>query len=208
MSHHKSVLSTILQHHLHNCQHQPHHITPRQRRRDTTGRRASITPTKVETMRVYKVRLVPTFYFILYTYYVLESTEPRHTVKGVYPSSQCRYFRFDTSRRLSFRPSKEGSTPSYQFSRHHSCFDVVRRVYPSSSHHHSCFNVVRWVYPSSSRRYSRFNMRRVYPSSLHHYSCFNVVRWVYPSSSRRDSHFDAVRRSAPPFCDIIPILTK
>jgi len=149
MSRHKSVLPTILRHHLHNYQHQPHHITPGQRRRDTIGRRASITPTKVETMRVYKVRLVPTFYFILYTYYVLESTEPRHAVRGVYPSSRCRYFRFDTSRRSSFRPSKEGSTPSYHILHHHSCFDVARRVYPSSSHHHSSFDVARRVYPSS-----------------------------------------------------------
>ena len=73
MSHHKSVLPTILRHHLHNCQHQPHHITPGQQRRNTTGRQASVKPTKVETMRVYKVRLVLTFYFILYTYYVFES---------------------------------------------------------------------------------------------------------------------------------------
>ena len=99
MSHHKSVLPTILQHHLHNCQHQSHHITPRQRRRDTTERRASVMLTKVETMRVYKVRLVPTFYFILYTYYVLESTGPRRVVRGVYPSSPCHYFHFDGVRR-------------------------------------------------------------------------------------------------------------
>ena len=95
-----------------------------------------------------------------------------------------------------------GSTPPLC-----NCFDM-RRVYPSSLHHHSCFNMVRWVYASSLCHYSHFDMRRVYPSSSHHHSCFNMVRWVYPSSSRCDSRLDAVRRSAPPFCDIIPILTK